>query len=328
MEKRELGRSGLSVSELGLGCMGLSGAYGSVDEDTALATLERALDLGMTFLDTADFYGPGTSEKLVGRAVAGRREEVVVATKTGMRRGPSGPPYVDGSPEYLKQACDVSLARLGIDHIDLYYLARADPKVPVEDSIGALAELVQAGKVGHIGLSEVSVRTLRRAHAVHPIAALQTEYSLWERHVEDEILPATRELGVGFVAYSPLGRGFLTGTITSPDQLEPSDLRRNNPRFNSENIDHNLALMAQVREVADSIGCSPTHVALAWLLSRHEDIVPIPGTKRLKYLEENVTATGIRLTSDQLDTLEAALPSRAAAGTRYPEALMRSLGQD
>jgi aryl-alcohol dehydrogenase-like predicted oxidoreductase len=324
----QLGANGPVASAVCLGCMSIGGAYGVADEDEALATISRALDLGVTMLDTADFYGPGTSETLVGRAVAGRRDDAFVATKTGMRRGPSGPPYVDATPEYLKQACDASLARLGIDRIDLYYLARVDPKVPVEESVGALAELVAVGKVGAVGLSEVSVRTLKRAQAVHPIAAVQTEYSLWERHVEDEILPTTRDLGVGFVAYSPMGRGFLTGSIVAADQLGQGDLRANNPRFSGDNLTHNLQLVEKVRSIAAEVGCSPAQLALAWLLARNPDIFAIPGTKRVKYLEENVAALDITVTADVVQALEAALPKDAAAGTRYPEFLLRGLEQD
>ena len=328
MKTRTLGSGGLTVSEIGLGCMGLAGSYGEVDSEAALQTVTRALDLGVSLLDTADFYGPGTSEQLVGRAIAGRRSEAVVATKTGMRRGPSGPPKVDGTPDYLKSACDASLERLGVDHIDLYTLARVDPEVPVEDSVGALKELVQAGKVLHIGLSEVSANTLRRAHAVHPIAALQTEYSLWERHVESEILPATKDLGVGFVAYSPIGRGFLAGTIGSAADLSEGDLRKNNPRFAEENAAHNRALVEHVREISADLGCTPAQLAIAWVLSQDHGAVPIPGTKRTKYLEENVAATEIRLTAEQLSRLDSAIPVGAAAGTRYPAFLMASLERD
>ncbi len=328
MRSIQLGSNGPVVSAIGMGCMGIGGAYGPADEDEALAAIRHALDLGITLLDTADFYGPGTSERLVGRGVAGRRDKAVIATKTGMRRGPSGPPVVDGTPDYLRQACDASLGRLGTDHIDLYYLARVDPNVPVEDSVGALAELVSAGKVRHIGLSEVSARTLRRAQAVHPVAALQTEYSLWERHVEDEILPATRELGIGFVAYSPMGRGLLTGSISSPGQLAQGDLRANNPRFSGENLDHNLRLVERIRVIAAGLGHTPAQLALAWLVTRSLDIVPIPGTKRPKYLEENVAALDIALGQDVLREIDSAVPRDAAAGARYPEFLLRDLERD
>jgi aryl-alcohol dehydrogenase-like predicted oxidoreductase len=328
VKNRTLGSGGLTVSELGLGCMGLAGSYGDVDAETAQHTVTRALDLGVSLLDTADFYGPGTSEQIVGAAIAGRRADAVVATKTGMRRGPSGPPRVDASPNYLKSACEASLQRLGVDHIDLYTLARADAEVPIEDSVGALKELVEAGKVLHIGLSEVSANTLRRAHAVHPIAALQTEYSLWERHVESEILPVTQELGVGFIAYSPIGRGFLAGNIGSAADLAEGDMRKNNPRFAEENAAHNRALVDSVREISATVGCTPAQLAIAWVLSRSVGAVPIPGTKRVKYLEENVAATEIRLTEEQLARLDSAIPVGAAAGTRYPAFLMGSLERD
>lgn len=328
MQKRSLGNSGLSVAEIGLGCMGLAGSYGEVSPTDAEQVVRHALDAGVTLLDTADFYGPGTSEKIVGAAVAGRRDEVVISTKTGMRRGPSGPPRVDATPEYLKQACDASLQRLGVDRIDLYTLARQDPEVPLEDSVGALKELVEAGKVAHIGLSEVSANGLRRAHAVHPIATLQSEYSLWERHIEDEILPTARELGIGFIAYSPIGRGFLAGSIGSADDLSDGDLRKNNPRFAGDNAAQNRKLLARVSEIADSLGCTLAQLAIAWVLAQGQDIVPIPGTKRIKYLDDNIAAADITLTREQLTDLELAVPTGSVAGTRYPPFLMASLEQD
>jgi aryl-alcohol dehydrogenase-like predicted oxidoreductase len=327
MENRKLGSAGLGVSALGLGSMGMAGAYGAADTDGAVATIRRALDLGVTLIDTADFYGPGTAEKTVAQAIAGRRDDVVVATKFGMRRPAAGPPYIDGSPEYVRQACDASLQRMGLDHIDLYYLARLDPKVDVEETVGALAELVSEGKVRHIGLCEVSARTLRRANAVHPIAALQTEYSLWERHVEEEILPTCRELGTGFVAYSPLGRGFLTGAFDSADDLDEDDQRRNHPRFQSENFDHNRTMVRAVEELAGEKGVSPSQLALAWVLAQGGDVVPIPGTRRIAHLEQNVSATEIRLTDEEVTRLSDLFPVGATAGLRYPAHFMRTIDQ-
>ncbi|SDU79759.1 Predicted oxidoreductase [Microlunatus sagamiharensis] len=312
-------RGGLTVSTLGLGCMGMSEFYGTADESEATATIHRALDLGVSFLDTADMYGPFTNERLVGRAIAGRRDEVVLATKFGNVRDPDDPRNrrIDGSPEYVRSACDASLQRLGVDHIDLYYQHRVDKTVPIEETVGAMAELVAAGKVSHLGLSEASPDTIRRAHSTHPITALQTEYSLWTRDLEDEILPLLRELGIGLVPYSPLGRGFLTGTITSTDDLEADDFRRHNPRFAGDALQANLAIVDAVRSVADGLGATPGQVALAWVLAQGDDVVPIPGTKRVRYLEENVAATDVRLTADDLARLDAAVP--APVGERYPD---------
>src|SRR5918994_2626719 len=291
MRKRTLGQ-GLAVSELGLGCMGMSMFYGTPDDDEAIATIRHALGLGVDFLDTADMYGPFTNEKLIGRAIEGRRDEVVLATKFGQVRGPKGEPAgVRGDPEYVREACDASLQRLGTDRIDLYYQHRVDLEVPIEETVGAMAELVESGKVRHLGLSEAAPATIRRAHAVHPIAALQTEYSLWTRDAEDEILPTVRELGIGYVAYAPLGRGFLTGRFRSPEDLDPDDGRRSHPRFQEQNFERNLELVAHVQEIAAEMDVTPAQLALAWVLHRGDDIVPIPGTKRRSYLEENVAAT-------------------------------------
>src|SRR3954470_1507679 len=319
MEKRRLGQ-GLEVSAIGLGCMGMSEFYGARDEEEALATLTRALDLDVTFLDTADMYGPFTNEKLVGRALQGRRDEVVVATKFGNVRGEQGERLgIRGDADYVRQACDASLERLGVDHIDLYYQHRVDQGTSIEETVGAMAELVEAGKVRHLGLSEASTETIRRAHAVHPITALQSEYSLWTRDPEDEILPTIRELGIGFVAYSPLGRGFLSGRITSVDDLDPDDFRRSNPRFQGENFGRNLELVERVREIANEKGITPSQLALAWVLAQGEDVVPIPGTKRVHYLEENAAAADVGLAEDGLARIEAAFPKGATAGERYPD---------
>jgi len=317
---RTLGQGGhaLSVSAMGLGCMGMSEFYGSPDEAAGIATIRRALDLGVTFLDTADAYGPYTNEMLVGRAIAERRDQVVVATKFGNVRDPHDDRArrIDGSPEYVRSACDASLERLGVDHIDLYYQHRVDQTVPIEDTIGAMSELVEAGKVRFLGLSEAAPATIRRAHAVHPITALQTEYSLWTRHVEDEILPTIRELGIGLVPYSPLGRGFLTGAITSADSLADNDFRRFAPRFQDDALQANLAVVDAVRKLADAKGVTPGQLALAWVLAQGEDVVPIPGTKRVAYLEENVAAAGVELSADDLAQLEATVPE--PVGERYP----------
>jgi aryl-alcohol dehydrogenase-like predicted oxidoreductase len=324
MKTRQLGRSGLTVSEQGLGCMGMSDFYGPRDDEESVVTLHRAIDLGVTFWDTADMYGVGRNEELIGRALKDRRDQVVLATKFGNVRGEDGSfKGVNGTPEYVRQACDASLKRLGVDVIDLYYQHRVDPATPIEETVGAMAELVQAGKVRHLGLSEAAPATIRRAMAVHPIAALQTEYSLWSRDPEDEILPTCRELGVGFVAYSPLGRGFLTGQYKSPDDFAPDDWRRSNPRFQGENFQKNLELVAKIEEFARSKGATASQVALAWVLAQGGDIVPIPGTRRVKYLEENAGAGDVTLTRDELARLDEIAPKGAAAGERYPEATLR-----
>ena len=320
MQKRRLGSEGLEVSAQGLGCMGMSEFYGSADEGEAIATIQRALDLGVTFLDTADMYGPFTNEKLVGRAIAGRRDEVVLATKFGNQRGEDGSFLgINGKPDYVRAACDASLRRLGVEHIDLYYPHRVDKTVPIEETVGAMAELVEQGKVRHLGLSEASPETIRRAHAVHPISALQTEYSLWTRDPEDAVLPTVRELGIGFVAYSPLGRGFLSGAITKPEDLAEDDFRRRNPRFQGANFDKNLELVERVREIASERDVTPGQLALAWLLHRGDDVVPIPGTKRREYLEENAAASAIELSADELERIDEAAPAGVTAGDRYPD---------
>jgi aryl-alcohol dehydrogenase-like predicted oxidoreductase len=322
MDMRTLGTAdaALEVSEIGLGCMGMSEFYGSADEDEAIRTIHRALELGVTLLDTADMYGPFTNELLVGRAIAGRRDQVVVATKFGNERREDGSWVgINGTPDYVHRACNASLQRLGTDHIDLYYQHRVDPDTPIEETVGAMAELVQQGKVRRIGLSEASPSTLRRAHAVHPITALQTEYSLWSRDPEAEILPTVRELGVGYVAYSPLGRGFLSGAIRKPDDLAPDDFRRHHPRFQGENFEQNLRLVERVEELAREKGVTASQLALAWVLAQGEDIVPIPGTKRVRYLEENVAAAEIELTPDDLRRLDEAAPVGATAGQRYAD---------
>ena len=317
IHQRQIGS--LTVSSLGLGCMGMSEFYGSADEQTAIDTIHRALDLGVTFLDTADMYGPFTNEQLVGRAIAGRRDEVQLATKFGNERHPDGSWIgINGTPDYVARACDASLQRLGVDHIDLYYQHRVDKSVPIEETVGAMQELVEAGKVTHLGLSEAGADTIRRAHAVHPITALQTEYSLFTRDLEDEILPTIRELGIGLVPYSPLGRGILTGAI-STGSLEDGDFRSSNPRFQGDALDANLALVEKVRELADRKGCTPGQLALAWVLAQGDDVVPIPGTKRVRYLEENVGAADVELTADDLAALEQAVPRDAVTGARYPD---------
>lgn len=318
MKMRKLGNQGLVVSELGLGCMGMSEFYGDGDEQEAIATIHHALDLGVNLLDTADMYGPFTNEQLVGRAIQDRRDQVVLATKFGNVRTPDGGWLgISGTPEYVRQACDASLQRLGVDTIDLYYQHRVDPKVPIEETIGAMAELVQQGKVRYLGMSEAAPATIRRAQAVHPITALQTEYSLWSRDPEDEILPTVRELGIGFVPYSPLGRGFLSGAITNPDDLAQDDYRRLSPRFQGENFYKNLEVVEQVKAIATEKGVTPSQLALAWLLAQGDDIVPIPGTKRRSYLEENVAATAIALSPDDLRRIEEVAPKGIAAGERY-----------
>ncbi len=326
MNTRTLGPHGPEVSAIGLGCMGMSAFYGTVDESQARATIARALDLGCNFLDTSDMYGPHTNERLVGSAIAARREEVFLATKFGIKLVKDDDlinRIVDGSPAYVHAACDASLQRLGVDHIDLYYQHRVDPNTPIEETVAAMAELVAAGKVRHIGLSEASAATIRRAHAVHPITAVQTEYSLWTRDVEAEILPTLQELGIALVAYSPLGRGFLSGRFSSPDELDENDYRRHGPRFTGANLQQNLTLAARVRELASERGITPGQLALAWVLHRGENIVPIPGTKRVSYLEENLAAAEVQLSEADVEAIAQAVP--AAAGERYPEAVMRSV---
>jgi aryl-alcohol dehydrogenase-like predicted oxidoreductase len=317
MKTRKLGQ-GSEVSAIGLGCMGMSEFYGTADEGEAIATIHRALDLGVTFLDTADMYGPFTNEQLVGRAIKGRRDEVILATKFGNERNADGSWVgINGNPDYVRAACDASLERLGVDHIDLYYQHRVDLDTPIEETVGAMKELVEAGKVKHLGLSEAAPATIRRAAVVHPITALQTEYSLWSRDPEDEIFPTVRELGIGFVAYSPLGRGFLSGQIKSLDDLHEDDFRRRAPRFQGENFDRNIQLLSVVEDIAREKQATPSQIALAWVLANGDDIVPIPGTKRVHYLEENAAATGVRLTDDELRRLEEAFPKGAVAGDRY-----------
>jgi len=320
MQTRRLGGQGLEVSQQGLGCMGMSEFYGGTDDAESLATIQRALELGVTLIDTADMYGPFTNERLVGRAIAGRRDQVVLATKFGNVRGEHGERLgIRGDAAYVREACDASLQRLGVETIDLYYQHRVDPNVPIEETVGAMAELVAAGKVRWLGLSEAAPETIRRAHAVHPISALQTEYSLWTRDVERKILPTVRELGIGFVAYSPLGRGFLSGRWRSPEEIPDGDFRKGNPRFQGENFARNMALVERVRELADAKDATPAQLALAWVMHRGDDVVPIPGTKRRSYLEENVGASAIELTEDDMRALDEAVPAGAAAGERYPD---------
>jgi aryl-alcohol dehydrogenase-like predicted oxidoreductase len=322
METRRLGT--LEVSAIGLGCMGMSEFYGPSDDMESIATIHRALELGVTLLDTADMYGPFTNEELVGRAIRGRRDRVVLATKCGIVRDPTNKTLrgIDGSPAYIKEACDASLRRLGVDHVDLYQLHRVDPVTPIEESVGAMADLVRAGKTRAIGLSEASAATLRRAQKVHPLASVQSEYSLWSRDPEDEVLPACRELGIGFLAYSPLGRGFLTGQIKRFDDLARDDYRRFSPRFQGENFEKNLALVARVEEIAGAKSCTPSQLALAWLLAQAPFVVPIPGTKRRTYLEENVRGVDVKLTREDLLRIDEVAPKGAAAGLRYPESMM------
>jgi aryl-alcohol dehydrogenase-like predicted oxidoreductase len=318
MEQRTLGGQGLVVSALGLGCMGMSQSYGPGDDQESVATIHRALDLGMTFLDTADVYGPFTNERLVGKAIAGRRDELVLATKFGNQRRADGSWIrVNGEPGYVRQACDASLERLGVDHLDLYYQHRVDRSVPVEETWGAMAELVRAGKVRYLGISEAAPATVRRAHAVHPISAGQYEWSLFTRDLEDELLATARELGIGLVAYSPLGRGFLSGRITSPDDFGENDFRRNHPRFTGENFARNLELVERVRELAERKGVTPSQLAIAWVLAQGDDVVPIPGTKRRSYLEENLGALDVELTAEDLAAIERVTPRGSAAGERY-----------
>jgi len=329
MQKRKLGRNGLTVPVLGLGCMGMSDFYGPRDDNESIATIHRALELGMNFLDTADMYGPHKNEELVGRAIKGKRAEVILATKFGNVRDPNTGQFlrIDGRPEWVREACEGSLRRLQVDYIDLYYQHRVDPKTPIEDTVGAMKRLVEEGKVRHLGLSEAGPQTIRRAAKVHPIAALQTEYSLWSRDPEKDILATCRELGIGFVAYSPLGRGFLAGQFKKFEDLAEGDFRRNAPRFQGENFTKNLELVKKVEQIAKEKHCTPAQLALAWVLAQGEDVVAIPGTKRRKYLEDNAGAANVKLTPDDLRRINEVFPPDAAVGLRYPEAAMQHLGR-
>ncbi|NII09250.1 aldo/keto reductase [Oleiagrimonas sp. C23AA] len=327
MKMRRLGPNGPEVSALGLGCMGMSEFYGQGDDAESIRVIHHALDAGLNFLDTADIYGPHTNERLVGKAIADRRDAVFLATKFGIVRDPADPTRrgINGRPEYVRACCDASLERLGVEHIDLYYQHRIDPDTPIEDTMGALADLVKAGKIGHIGLSEASPATIERAHAVHPVTAIQTEYSLWTRDPEREVLDTCQRLGIGFVAYSPLGRGFLTGAIKSPDDFADDDFRRINPRFQGENFQRNLKLADTVREMAQARGCTPAQLALAWVLARDTHVVPIPGTKRMAYLDDNLGALEVSLSADERQALDRAFPLDAAVGDRYQSVMMKTL---
>jgi len=329
MKTRKLGKQGLMVSTLGLGCMGMSEFYGARDDEESIATIHRALDLGVTFLDTADVYGPYLNEELVGRAIQGRRDQVILATKFGIVRDPKNPNVrsVSGKPDYVRSSCEGSLRRLKVDTIDLYYQHRVDPNTPIEETVGAMAQLVKEGKVRYLGLSEAGAQTVRHAHAIHPITALQNEYSLWTRDPEDKILPTCRELGIGLVAYSPLGRGFLTGRFKKFDDLPANDFRRHSPRFQGENFQRNLYLVKRIEGLAAQKHCTPSQLALAWVLAQGEDIVPIPGTKQRKYLEENIAASNIELTADDLKQIAKIAPTGVAAGPRYPEHMMHLIGR-